>query len=606
MWSGARLTAMAGLSGGMVTAADYIAHDTLHLPRTPLSTLALDTTLGGALAVSSLVRRQRRARKYLADADAAGQPTHRAVSGSKAKNAVTVAGIGVGTSVLITGLAVSEQATARAVTRGLTKLTGSDLGEFGETVGHVVPLLGAAGVGVVALRRVRAMTEKDADVKEAAYPSPPTSVHVSAGPRSSVAFGDIGKEGRRFVLMGLDEAAISRVMGEPAKNPVRVVIPRDGAIAARAALAVSELRALGGFERSLICVASPTGVGYVNPVMAEALEYLTRGDCAVVEPQYALVPSALALNKTKDGGELQRAVIEAIHDEIMTMPPDQRPRIVNFGESLGAQVALDVGAPTGVRRLDSTGIESGLYLGVPFRSRIWRTYREDPDEVDLDGRLILVSSADGLRPGRGRHVMMAHDDDPIPKFGYAMVVQRPWWMGPPETRPPKVPRETLFRPVTTFILSLIDLLNGMNSKPGQFHPVGHDYRFDMRRAIQYAFDLPADEQQAERIESELRLNEQVWAERRLVAKESAKAVNKIYSTLNRWGRGTVEMQLAEPSELNAQAAVVKFLSQNLGTAADKSDIAKMLGISGLLPGDPDTYAQPQQDDTVDPEDASPA
>ena len=63
----------------------------------------------------------------------------------------------------------------------------------------------------------------------------------------------------------------------------------------RAKIALAELERLGGFERSLIVVAAPTGVGYVNYSFAEAVEYLTRGDCAIVVPQYALVPSALAL-----------------------------------------------------------------------------------------------------------------------------------------------------------------------------------------------------------------------------------------------------------------------------------------------------------------------
>ena len=87
-------------------------------------------------------------------------------------------------------------------------------------------------------------------------------------------------------------------------------------------------------------MASPTGVGYVNYVMAEALEYLTRGDCTVVVPQYAYVPSALALNKTEEGVELQAAVIQAIARRLDELAPVNRPRIVQFGESLGAQVAL--------------------------------------------------------------------------------------------------------------------------------------------------------------------------------------------------------------------------------------------------------------------------
>ena len=135
-------------------------------------------------------------------------------------------------------------------------------------------------------------------------------------------------------------------MGGDAAEPVRVVIPREGSIEERAQLAVRELANTGGLQRGIICVASPTGVGYVNYVMAEALEYLTRGDCAVVVPQYAYVPSALALNKTDEGVELQTAVIEPRGPVgAGRAGAARRPRIVQFGESLGAQVAADVAGP---------------------------------------------------------------------------------------------------------------------------------------------------------------------------------------------------------------------------------------------------------------------
>ena len=52
----------------------------------------------------------------------------------------------------------------------------------------------------------------------------------------------------------------------------------------RAKLALAELERWVAYERSLIVVAAPTGVGYVNYTFAEALEYLTRGDCAIVVP----------------------------------------------------------------------------------------------------------------------------------------------------------------------------------------------------------------------------------------------------------------------------------------------------------------------------------
>ena len=56
------------------------------------------------------------------------------------------------------------------------------------------------------------------------------------------------------------------------------------------------------------------------------------------------------------------------------------------------------------------------------------------------GRLDLVSQPDELGPpppGRLRHLMVVHHDDPVNKYGFRMILQPPWWMGPPATRPPR-------------------------------------------------------------------------------------------------------------------------------------------------------------------------
>ena len=87
-------------------------------------------------------------------------------------------------------------------------------------IGHAVALslFGVAGAGafVVAKRRI----EKGDDIVEPAYPEPPVSPEVTAGPNSNVAFDAIGKEGRRFVLMALTAPEISAVMNEPARDPI--------------------------------------------------------------------------------------------------------------------------------------------------------------------------------------------------------------------------------------------------------------------------------------------------------------------------------------------------------------------------------------------------
>jgi uncharacterized membrane protein len=573
-WSEAKLLSVVGLAGGLVTISDLFAHDVLDLPRSPGTTLALDLTMGAAMAGGTYLRRLRRARRYHADEHVgsalrkAGKPTPLAI---RARTGAVVGATVLGTTAGVAVLATTEQAIARGIARGINRIAGADVGEFGDFVGHGVTFTAMAGLGVLGLRQVRTLTEKQSQALEPVYETPPTSARVSCGPNSEIGFEEIGKEGRRFVLMQLSPAEIEQVVGDTALEPVRVVVPREGSVTQRATLAVRELQATGGFERSIICIASPTGVGYVNYVMAEALEYLSRGDCAVVVPQYAYVPSALALNKTNEGVELQTAVIEAVRRHVDALDPQRRPRIVQFGESLGAQVAADVAGPLGVPRFDAVGLESGLYLGVPFRSTLWKSWLRDSHALAAGGRLLNVSEAGELRSGRGRHVMINHHDDPINKFAYEMVVQRPWWFGPPQTRPPRVPQETLFRPVISFVIAVVDLLNGMDSKPGEFTLRAHDYRIDLREALEKTYDLPVKPEQRDRIESALRRREQEWAEKRLIARTGEKALKQVRDTINSWGQDSVNLTLDEiPAGDEASSRLIEYLNAKLGQSGSSA------------------------------------
>lgn len=567
-WSQLKLLSVAGLAGGLVTISDLLAHDLLRLRRTPGTTLALDLGMGALMAGGTLARRLRRASGYEGEDNrvfnAVKQPGHGTTLLVRARTGAVAAATVVGSTVGVATLAITEQAGARLVADGLDAVVGEEMAEFGDLVGHAVMLTGFAGLGILGLRRVRHLTQQKSEVLEPGYREAPASPYVSCGSNSEIDFDAIGKEGRRFVLMRLSTEEIEQIMGGHAAEPVRIVIPREGSIEQRAELAVRELTATGGLQRGLICVASPTGVGYVNYVMAEALEYLTRGDCAIVVPQYAYVPSALALNKTREGVELQTAVIRAITRRLEELASPSPPRVVQFGESLGAQVAADVAGPQGVPGFDTLGLTAGLYLGVPFRSTLWKAWLRDPELLTCAGRLLNVSQPGEILPGPVSHVMINHHDDPINKFSYEMVVRRPWWLGPPETRPPKVPQESLFRPIITFVIALVDLINGMDSKPGEFKRVGHDYRIDLREALEKTYDLPATADQRDRIESALRRREQEWAEKRLIARTGEKALRQLRDTINSWGRDTVNLPLDEQPGDEASSRLIDYLNARLG------------------------------------------
>ena len=560
-----RMTAFAGLAGGAAAAWDDVLHERLGLHRGLDTTLAPSVVTGMGVVAASVLGSHQRARRYGLVA-----PDRHAVTAKGPQVALRTAGIALGAGVGLAALTAAEQMAAGAVERTIDRVVGRRTGAVGALAAHGLILGTMAVVGTVALGRVTAQVQRRDDIVEPAYPAPPTSTHVSAGPASAMPFDSLGKEGRRFVLMALTAADIERVMGEPAVDPVRVVGGYESAatLTERAVHTLADMEACGAFDRGLIVVGVPTGVGYFNYSLAEAIEYLTRGDSAVVVPQYALVPSALAITRTGEGEELTRLVLAGIRERIATMPVASRPRVVLAGESLGANIAFDLamrGERLDLAALDDLGVSGGLYLGVPFRSLGWRALLDG--RVDADDRLLVVAEPDdakALPAGVMRHLVVVHHDDPVSKYGYAMVVQPPWWMGPPTTRPPLVPREVKFRPITTFTLATVDLLNGMQSRPGTFVRVGHDYRIDVRLGAQRAYGLECTDEQAQAIEAELRRREQQWATRRMVARKLGRARESIERQLAAWG----EPLMADLDPASAeQLSAIERLTRISGTSS---------------------------------------
>jgi uncharacterized membrane protein len=63
----------------------------------------------------------------------------------------------------------------------------------------------------------------------------------------------------------------------------------------RAELALEELKRVGGFSRSVLVVATPTGTGWLDPGAVDTVEYLHAGDTAIVSMQYSHLPSWITI-----------------------------------------------------------------------------------------------------------------------------------------------------------------------------------------------------------------------------------------------------------------------------------------------------------------------
>lgn len=80
-------------------------------------------------------------------------------------------------------------------------------------------------------------------------------------------------------------------------QPLRVYVGLDAAEIAeeRAELALRELIRVGGFDRKVLVVATPTGTGWLDPGAVDTVEYLHAGDTAIVSMQYSYLPSWLTI-----------------------------------------------------------------------------------------------------------------------------------------------------------------------------------------------------------------------------------------------------------------------------------------------------------------------
>jgi uncharacterized membrane protein len=436
----------------------------------------------------------------------------------------------LGVTAALTGLAAGERRFAAGVGQLLERgLPGHE--RLNRPVGHLAALsvLGGAVYGL--MRRVDHRIERGAERLEAAYDQAPTSRLVSGGPGSMVAWDTLSRQGRRNVASAVRPPAIEAVMGEPAvAEPIRVFVGLESAPTAtgRVALAMAELERTGAFDRELLLVISPTGTGYVNYVAVETAAYLTRGNLASVAMQYSLRPSPLSLDRVAEGRHHYRMLIDAIHNRLAERPPTRRPRVVLFGESLGAWTSQDAFAHRGTQGLVDAGIDAALWIGTPYLSK-WNQEVLGGGRPDVDrslvGRFNDFGELEALAPEarrRLRYAMITHANDAVGHFGLDLLVRAPAWLGPAATRAASVPGAQQWRSPTTFVQTLVDMKNAANVVPGQFEARGHDYRADLARFVREVYRLAASDEQLAAVEAALRAAE-LDRKRRLDAAKATKA-----------------------------------------------------------------------------------
>jgi uncharacterized membrane protein len=443
-------------------------------------------------------------------------------TGEQEASIKTARAVAMGASVLasLAAIEAAESYFARVVSRQANKLLpGSE--DFFWSVGHTAALAGTALGTRSAIRHVYRQMEEVATDIEPAYLEAPVSDLKSGSPGSLVDWQSLSVQGRRFVSTGAPAEDISMLMDDEALEPIRVYAGLDSAPTEtqRLGLVLRELERTKAYERSLIMLVSPTGTGYVNYVAVEAAEIMSRGNIATAALQYSKRPSPMSLDRVPEGRLQFRMLAKAVSERIAKLPARRRPKLIIFGESLGAWTSQDAFIDQGTDGLEFYGVERALWIGTPYGSK-WKNQvlgsaRPDVDpsligKFDNINELLAVPAADRRKL---KYFMLTHHNDPVALFNLGLIIREPDWLKDPSKRPPTVSHSQYYTTPGTFLLTLIDMGNAMNIVPGKFEATGHDYRADLPEFVRQAYGFDVDDTQMAKVNQALRNNELERAER---------------------------------------------------------------------------------------------
>ncbi|MEU5694366.1 alpha/beta-hydrolase family protein [Actinosynnema sp. NPDC020468] len=303
----------------------------------------------------------------------------------------------------------------------------------------------------------------------------PVAAERTGSPASPVGWESLGKEGRSFVAGGPTAADIAAFTGRSALTPIRAYGGLSSASSLKdvAALVVAELDRTGAFDRAVLAVATTTGTGWVDPGIAESLEYVNGGDTAIAALQYSYLPSwaAFVVDRAapRDAG---KELFDQVYAAWQRHPVARRPRLVAFGESLGAfggQAAFS--GPQ-----DMTARTSGaLWVGTPNSTEVWRDLVADrepgsPERLPLTGDDVRFAQGANDLTAPARVVYLQHATDPVVWWSPRLLTRRPDWLAEP--RGPDVSPQMTWLPAVTFWQLTMDMVFSSSVPPGHGHHYG--------------------------------------------------------------------------------------------------------------------------------------
>ena len=313
----------------------------------------------------------------------------------------------------------------------------------------------------------------------------PTQPEKSGSPDSLASWDTLGYQGRIFVATGPHADELTRLNGRPAKEPIRIYAGLATADndEQRTNIVLSEMHRTGAFNRKLLIIVPTTGTGWVDPTAARAVESMYNGDTAMVAMQYSYLPSWISFvadkQRSMDSG---KRLIDAVQAQWAKLPPQQRPKLALYGESLGSMAGQ---AAFGfLPDIDKMGFSSVLWVGPPNASTLWHALmvRRDPGTPEVDprydnGRTVRFSEGDDIAavaapPWQGTRVLfLQHASDPVVWWSPDLLFERPAWLVEPPGRDRTASMS--WYPIITFWQVGFDLTQAGGMPGGHGHNYGN-------------------------------------------------------------------------------------------------------------------------------------
>ena len=286
---------------------------------------------------------------------------------------------------------------------------------------------------------------------------------------SLIEWDSLGRQGQNFVSTGPTKTSIEAYFIDAhAQHPIRVYVGLHSAetVEEQAKLALNELVRVGGFKRSKLILATPTGTGWHDASAVDPFEYMHRGDTAIVTMQYSYLPSWLTLLLDPSRARVSsRTLFQKIYRYWTALPQNERPDLYIYGLSLGA-----LGAETSIdfASLLRDPIQGGVFAGTPFPSTYgpalmrhrqpespqWQPIVEDSSFIRFTAQENALNIPDASW-GKVRLVYIQYASDPMVFFTPDLYFREPDWIK--GERGPDISPDLKWFPVVTFLQVLFDL-----------------------------------------------------------------------------------------------------------------------------------------------------